>query len=90
MIQQELTPTPQFFKYDKQIFAQIFDSLKIPNVSNFFFLKKEPPKKHKFFIFLKCCFFVMGGSIDMSVGLFSEISVGFLKSVVLQLFLEYS
>ena len=32
--------------------AQIFDSLKIPNVSNLFF-EKGAAKKHKFFIFLK-------------------------------------
>ena len=32
----------------------------------------------------------MGGSIDMNVGVFWEISVGFLKNVVLQLFIKYS
>ena len=46
-----------------------------------FILKKEQPKKNnKFFIFLKGRYFVMGGPIDM----------GFLKSVVLQLFSKYS
>ena len=44
--------------------AQIFDSLKIPNVSNLFF-EKGVAKKHKFFIFLKGRYFVMGGPIDM-------------------------
>ena len=39
-------------------------------------LKKEPPKKHKFLLFLKGWYFVMGGSIDMSVGVFWEASVG--------------
>ena len=33
-------------------------------------LKKEPPKKHMFFIFLKDRYFVMGGLIDMNVGVF--------------------
>ena len=32
----------------------------------------------------------MGGLIDMNVGEFSETSVGFLKSVILQLFPKYS
>ena len=32
----------------------------------------------------------MGGSIDMNIGVFSETSVSFLKSVVLQLFPKYS
>ena len=34
------------------------------------FLKKEPPKSHKFLIFTKGCYFVMGGPIDMNVGVF--------------------
>ena len=32
----------------------------------------------------------MGDPIDMNVGVFWEASVGFLKSVVLQLFAKYS
>ena len=32
----------------------------------------------------------MGGPIDMNIGVFSETSVSFLKSVVLQLFPKYS
>ena len=39
-------------------------------MSAIFILKKEPPKKHKFFIFLKGCYFVMGGPINMTVGVF--------------------
>ena len=58
-------------------------------MSAIFILKKDPPKKHKFFIFLKSRYFVMGASIDINVGLFWETSVGFLKSVVLQLFPKY-
>ena len=56
----------------------------------FFHFKKEPPKKHKLFIFLSGCYFVMGNPIDMNVDVFLETSVGFLKSVVLQLFPKYS
>ena len=55
-------------------------------MSAIFILKKEPPKKYKFFIFLKSLYLVTGGSIDMNFGVFWETSVGFLKSVVLQLF----
>ena len=32
----------------------------------------------------------MGGPIDMNVGVFGETSVGFLKSMVLQLFPKYN
>ena len=39
-------------------------------MSAIFILKKEPPKEHKFLIFLRGCYFVMGGSIDMNVGMF--------------------
>ena len=42
--------------------------------------------KNNFFIFLKDLFFIMGGPIDINVDVFWETSVGFLKSVVLQLF----
>ena len=49
-------------------------------------LKKEPSKTHKFFILLRARYFVTGSSIDMKVDVFWETSVGFLKSVVLQLF----
>ena len=41
-------------------------------------------------MFLKGCYFVMGGSIDINDGMFWETSVGFLKSVVLQFFLKYN
>ena len=34
------------------------------------FLKKEPPKKPNFFMFLRGRYFVMGGAIDMNVGVF--------------------
>ena len=41
-------------------------------------------------MFLRGRYFVMGGPIDMNVDVFWETSVGFLKSVVLQLFPKYS
>ena len=55
-------------------------------MSTIFILKKEPQKKCKFFNFENDRYFVMGDSIDMNDGIFWETSVGFLKSVVLQLF----
>ena len=64
--------------------------IKNSKCQQFFHLKKELPKKHKCFIFLKGCYFVMGSPIDMNVDVFWETSVGFLKSVVLQLFPKYS
>ena len=39
-------------------------------MSEIFILKKESPKKYKFFIFLKGRYFVMGGPVDMNVGVF--------------------
>ena len=54
-------------------------------------MKKEPQKKHIFLIFLKDRYFVMGGSIDMNVIVFSAcFSVGFIKSVVVQIFPKHS
>ena len=41
------------------------------------------------FQFLKGRYFVMDGSIDTSVGVFSETSVGFLKGAVLQFSPKY-
>ena len=51
-----------------------------------FILKKEPREK----TLLKSRYFVMGGLIDMNVGVFWETSVGFFKSVVVQRFPKYS
>ena len=52
-------------------------------------MEKEPPKKTQIFLFLKGPYFVMSGSIDKNSDMFWETSVGFLKSVVLQLFPKY-
>ena len=59
-------------------------------MSAIFILKEEPSKNHKFLILLKGRYFVMGGSIDMSVSVFWETSAGFLKSVVVERFPKYS
>ena len=63
----------------------MFDSLKF-KMSAIFILNKEPPKKHKCFVFSNGCYFVMSDPLDMNLGVIWETSVGFLKSVVLQLF----
>ena len=40
-------------------------------MSTIFFWKKEAPKKNnKFFIYLKDCYYLMNGPIDMNVGVF--------------------
>ena len=69
-------------------FAQMFDSLKIQNVSNFY-CEKRTTKKLKFFMFLRGRYFLMGNPININVSMFWETSVGFLKCVVLQLFPKY-
>ena len=48
--------------------SQIFDLLKFQ--MSVFFLKKEPPKETQIFRISKGCYFVMGGPIDMNVGVF--------------------
>ena len=59
-------------------------------MSAIFSFEKGAAKRNKFFIFLKGCYFEMGIPIDMNVDVLWETSVGFLKSVVLQLFRKYS
>ena len=39
-------------------------------MSAIFILKKGLPKKHKVFILLKDCYLVIGGPIDMNLGVF--------------------
>ena len=41
-------------------------------------------------MFLKACYFAMDGPTDMNIDVFWETSVGFLKSVILQLFPKHS
>ena len=59
-------------------------------MSAIFILRKEPKKPPTFLISLKGRYFVMDGSIDVNTGIFRNTSIGFLKSVVLQLFRKYS
>ena len=59
-------------------------------MSSIFISEKEPLKQHNFFIFLKGRYFVMGGPIDINVGVFWESSVDFRKRVVSQLSPKYS
>ena len=63
--------------------------IKNSKCQQFWFWSKSSPFFFFFFILLKGRYFVMGGSIDMNFGVFSETSAGFLKSVVLQLFPNY-
>ena len=51
-------------------------------MSETFWKKRSHQKKHKSFIFLIGCYFIVGGLIDMNVGVFWETSVDFLKSVI--------
>ena len=81
-----MTAIPPLIKYDKPLPKYLIHLLFKMSAS--LILKKKPPKEHKFLIFLKGRYFVMGGSIDMNVGAFWETSVGFKKSVILQLLLE--
>ena len=69
---------PIYLNFSNMInLCQIFDPLKIPNVSNLFFEKKSHHKTQIFHLF-KGRYFVMGGPIDMSFGVFWGTSVGFL------------
>ena len=54
------------------------------------FFGKGAAKKTQILNIFKGRYFVMGGPIDMNVSVFWETSVGFLKSVVLELFPKYS
>ena len=93
-VHEETTLTARNFNNNWLIYLHFSDTINLcPNIwfnknSNCqqFCLTKEPPKKTNFSIFLKACYLVMGGSIDMNVAIFWETSVGFLKSVVLQVF----
>ena len=64
--------------------------IKNSKCQSFFLKKRSHQKKHNSFTFLIGRYFVMGGPIDITVGVFWETSVGFLKNVVLQLFPKYS
>ena len=59
-------------------------------MSAIFSFEKVTVKKTKKFPIFNGCYFVMGSPIDMNAEVFWETSVGFLQSVVLQLFPKYS
>ena len=71
------------------MFVEIFDWLKIENVSYLNFWKKRA-KIEKNFRFLKGCFSVMGGPMDIIFGVFLETYLRLLKSIVSQFFSKYS
>ena len=52
--------------------------------------KKSRKKTQFFYFFLKKNYLVMGGPTDLNFGVFWETFVGFLKTVVLELFPKYS
>ena len=65
-----MTPIPQFFKYDKHLPKYL-----IQNDNNFF------AKKTQLFLFLNYSYFVMGGPIDMNVGVFFNFSQNIAKVI---------
>ena len=59
-------------------------------MSAIFIFEIKGAKKDKIFNFLSNRFSVMGGPMDMILGLFSEIYVRLLKSIISQFFSKYS
>ena len=55
-----------------------------------FIFEIKGAKKGKFFNFLKNCFTVMGGPMNVIFGVFSDIYVRLLKSITSQFFSRYS
>ena len=51
-------------------------------MSAIFVLKKNRKKNHKFFVYVKGRYFGMCDPTDMTVGMYCETSVGFLKGTV--------
>ena len=58
-------------------------------MSTIFILEIKNAKNNKIFNSLNGCFSVMGGPMDMISGLFSEIIVRLLKSIISQFFSKY-
>ena len=78
----------QFFKNNKPLPKYLTDQkLKM---SAIFILEINGIKKDKIFNHLKGSFSVMRGPMDMIFGLFSEIYVRFLTSIISQIFSRYS
>ena len=59
-------------------------------MSTIFVLELKGAKNNKRFNYLNGRFSVMGGSMDMIFGVFSETIVRLLKSIILQFFSKYS
>ena len=59
-------------------------------MSTIFVLELKSAKNNKLFNYLNGRFSVMGGSMDMIFGVFSETIVRLLKSIILQFFSKYS
>ena len=59
-------------------------------MSALFIFEIKGAKEDKIFKFLKGCFSIMGGPMDMIFGLFSEIYMRLLKSRISQFFSKYS
>ena len=78
---------PLYFNFSNMVnFGQIFDPLKIQNVSTFHF-EKGSAKSTNFSFYIKGHYFVMavmGGPIDVNIGVVWEIYMGFLKNKALQ------
>ena len=59
-------------------------------MSTIFIFEIKGAKKDKMFYFLKGCFSVMGGPMDVIFGVFSDTNVRLLKSITSQFFSRYS
>ena len=59
-------------------------------MSALFVFEKKGAKKAKIFNFLNGHFSIMGGPMDMIFGVFSEINVRLLKSIILHFYLKIS
>ena len=59
-------------------------------MSAVFFFEIKGAEKDKIFNFLKGHFFVMGGTMDMIFGVFSETYVRLLKSITSEFYSRYS
>ena len=76
----------QIFRNNRPLSKYLTDrKLKISAV---FIFEIKGAKKNRIFNFLKGCFSVMGGPMDMIFGVFSETYVGLLKSITSRNFFQ--
>ena len=59
-------------------------------MSAVFLFEVKGNKKDKIFIFVKDCFSIMGDPMDVIFGVFLEVSMKLLKSIISQFFSKYS